>query len=90
MDKGGCVKMILVDVYVPSVDDKFDFELDENILTEKIIEELSGIVAKKMKNTGTGYLAQFDLYDVKKGIHINNNKTLFESGIKDGDQLMLV
>lgn len=82
--------MILVDVYVPSVDDKFDFALDENTLTEKVIDELSGIISKKMKNAGTNQRMEFDLYDAKRKVHINNNKTLFESGIKDGDRLILV
>lgn len=82
--------MILVDVYVPSVDDKFDFTLDENTLTRKVIEELSGIISKKMKNTSAEQQMGFDLYDVKRKAHIDNNRTLFESGIKDGDQLMLV
>ena len=89
MDKRGR-SMILVDVYVPSVDDKFDFTIDENTLVRKVIEELSGIISKKMKNSNVNQRIEFDLYDIKKKNHIDNNKTLFECGIRDGDQLMIV
>ena len=82
--------MILVDIYVPSVDDKFDFEIDENTLSKKVIEELSGIISKKMKSTSPNQGVRFDLYDIKRKVHVDNNKTLFECGIRDGDQLMLV
>ena len=62
--------MILVDVYVPSVDDKFDFTIDENTLVRKVIEELSGIISKKMKNSNVNQRIEFDLYDIKRKNHI--------------------
>ena len=69
--------MILVDVYVPSVDDKFDFTIDENTLVRKVIEELSGIISKKMKNSNVNQRIEFDLYDIKRKNHID--KEAFEN-----------
>ena len=42
-------EMILVDIYVPSMDETYDFQLDENAEIEKIILEVVGIISKKTK-----------------------------------------
>ena len=42
--------MILVDVYVPSLDDTFDFMLDENTEIDKVILEISEMIKKKVNS----------------------------------------
>lgn len=81
--------MILVDVYVPVVDATYDFMLDENIKIEEIVEEISGIIAKKMKNT-TEDAQYFSLYSMMQKRELDREETLYSSGIKDGNKLMLI
>lgn len=81
--------MILVDVYVPSVDDKYDFMLDDNTLIKEVISELSEIIAKKMKSE-IPKSEDFLLYDVNSGQKLDSSQTLFECGINNGRKLMLI
>ena len=52
--------MILTDIYIPAVDASYDFMLDENVPTIQVMEELSEMISKKVKEkkpeqiTGTG------------------------------------
>ncbi len=82
--------MILVDIYVPSMDETYDFQLDENAEIEKIILEVVGIISKKTKRkyqTGSG---KFMLYATDREEELLNMETLASCGIHDGDRLLLV
>lgn len=82
--------MILVDVYLPSVDATYDFILDESISVEKIVFEISEMVSKKMKNEKIDYTNDFFLYSMKDRKLLRKELSLHMNGIKDGDKLMLV
>ncbi len=82
--------MILVDVYIPAVDESFDFSLDENTLIEKVILEIMEIVSKKMKGSNEKCAEDFFLYSIDKEEKLEKLSTLYASGIIDGSRLMLV
>ena len=82
--------MILVDVYIPSVDETYDFMLDEFAETEKIMLEIYEMVSKKMNSSTEEGIDEFLLYDMTGGRLLEKGRTLFESGVKDGSRLMLV
>ena len=42
--------MILVDIYIPVINETYDFELNENVPVGETMEVLSDIISKKMKN----------------------------------------
>lgn len=52
--------MILVDVYVSFSRYKLILAIDENTLVRKVIEELSGIISKKMKNSNVNQRIEFE------------------------------
>ena len=82
--------MILVDIYVPAVDDTFDFMLDENASIAAIMIEISEMLTKK---TGSGKLSdknEFVLYDAERQTPLISNRSLFECGVGDGDRLIIV
>ncbi len=82
--------MILTDVYIPSIDDSYDFMLDENVPVEQIITEISEMVSKKvqgrMPENGTGFM----MCSMDKNEILDRNQTLHGNGIRDGSRLMLV
>lgn len=82
--------MILVDVYIPSLDNNFDFMLDENTLIEKIILEISEMISKKVKGENNVNYNELSLYWVEKKRRLERGKTLYSCGISDGCRLMLV
>lgn len=82
--------MVLVDVYIPSVDETYDFMLDETMETEKMILEIYEMVAKKMNSSTEEGSGGFLLYNMTDGKLMEKGRTLEESGIRDGFRLMLV
>lgn len=82
--------MILIELYVPSLDDKYDFLLDENIKTESIISEITGMLYKKTKTEGQFSDDNFLLCSLDQSKALSKQKTLFENGIKDGSCLILI
>lgn len=82
--------MILVDIYVPVINETFDFQLDENIFVDSIIDEVVAILGKKMKNDAVADASGFELYGMEREEKINRESTLFAAGIKDGSRLMLL
>ena len=82
--------MILVDIYVPVIDETFDFQLDENIFAGSIIDEVVAILGKKMKNDLAADASGFELYGMEREEKINRESTLFAAGIRDGSRLMLL
>ena len=82
--------MILVDVFVPSLDESFDFMLDENVSTNKVMLEIVDMVAKKVKTTNVGEVQDFMLFMPEKKKPLTSNLTLAENAVTDGSRLLLV
>lgn len=82
--------MILVDVYVPSVDDTFDFMLDENTEIDKIVLELSEMINKKLNSKKEKRAEDFLLYWLDNKCVLDKKRTLQNSGVIDGCKLMLI
>ena len=82
--------MILVDIYIPAVDETYDFMLDENTEIEQIIFEISEMISKKMKSGHVENINEFLLYRISTKQMLERKKTLYTSGVRDGDRLMLV
>lgn len=82
--------MILVDIYSPAVDQTFDFMLDENADFASVMLEVTEMIAKKTGSEKPGSARDYALYNADKEQPLSEGKTLFESGIRDGDRLILV
>jgi hypothetical protein len=82
--------MILVDIYIPSLDDSFDFMLDEDTSVDKIILEISEMISKKVNGVNAEEINELFLYNVETKQRLENGKTLCACGVKDGCRLMLV
>lgn len=82
--------MVLVDVYIPSVDETYDFMLDENTGADKIILEICEMIAKKTNSSSSVDGEEFLLYHMMTGKLIERGRTLSQSGVRDGSKLILV
>ena len=82
--------MILVEVYVPVIDEKDDFELDENVPVSQVTAEMVEMLSKKTKSKLPDRLDTFLLCSMETEEILDPRKTLYESGIQDGQTLMIV
>lgn len=82
--------MILVDVYVPSLDDTYDFMLDENTEIDKILLEITEMINKKVSSKTEKAPEEFLLYWLDNKCVLDRKRTLQNSGVIDGCKLMLI
>ena len=82
--------MILVDVYIPTIDEVYDVMLDENTEIHKVILEITEIVSKKMQSGLIENARELMLCHIDEKKALDKYRTLYMSGIKDGSRLMLV
>ena len=82
--------MIMVDIYMPAIDESYDFMIDENADLDVVILEVSEMIARKTKSEIKPGEDGFVLYDVEKKAPLSTDRTLYESGVRDGDRLILV
>ena len=85
-----CITMILVDIYVPSMNTTYDFQLDETrsvrVLTDEVVELLqrkTGGIAEQENNA-------FVLCSYENKEVLPFGKTLRETGVKNGSKLFLI
>lgn len=87
--------MVLVDVYVPSVDSTYDFQLDEDVKIGLLVEEIGEMICQKEHCRLEGDIEKLLLCSMESRENISReilpkNTTLAEYGIKTGDRLMLL
>ncbi len=82
--------MILVDIYVPSVNNIYDFQLDEKTAVETIIEEISELIEQKEHCKIAGNVEELLLCHKKTKQILPGNRTLEDCGIQTGNSLILV
>lgn len=82
--------MILVDIYIPAVDDTYDFLLDEDTEAGKLVLEICEMVSKKIQGGPVKNTAEFMLYHMDKNKVVEKMYTLRMAGVRDGSRLMLI
>lgn len=82
--------MILTDIYVAAVDRTFDFMLDENAELGSVMAEVTEMIARKTGSASPANAKDFLLYLSGREAPLPFNMTLYESGVRDGDRLILV
>ena len=82
--------MILVDVYVPSLDETFDFQLDENTPIRQITDEIGEMLGKKVRVPVQPDRQRFMLCSYDSGSILSGEHTLRKCGIRNGSRLLLV
>ena len=82
--------MMMVDIYVPGVDQTYDFNVDENAKISLLLEELVGMICQKEQSTLEGSVKELLLVSQNRKMILNSGLTLSHYNIIPGDRLMLV
>ena len=82
--------MILVDIYVPVMDETYDFYLDENIEIGFLIQQAADMVCQKEQCPVKGDIWNLTLWNPDTRSRLARGRTLKEAGVAAGDRLMLV
>ena len=82
--------MILVDIYIVSIDRTYDFNLDEDTPIGVLTEEISEMVSQKEKMELAGKSEMFYLCSQKDRRILSKESTLREYQIRTGDFLFMV
>ncbi len=82
--------MILVDIYVPSVDKTYDFQLNEQIPVAMVLEEISEMIGQKEHAALKGNISDLILCSYDTGAALSKEKNLEQAGIITGNKLLLV
>ena len=73
--------MILVDIYIPSLDKNYDFQVDENVSIKSLILEITDMIENETK---------FMLCSMDQKKILEKYYTLKECDIRNGSKLLLV
>ena len=82
--------MVLVDIYVPSVDKTYDFQLNEGIEIRTVLEEISEMIGQKEHSRIVGSTDELYLCHYKTKRVLDKRISLKEAGVVTGDKLLLV
>ncbi len=82
--------MILTDIYIPSLDQSFDFQVDETVPVNNLIVEIAEMIGNEVKSGKRYAPEEFLLCSMDQGVIFKRTDTLASCGIKNGSRLMLV
>lgn len=82
--------MILVDIYVPVLDETYDFHLNEHTEIGVIIEQAADMICQKEKCPLKGSIENLTLWRQKSQCKLSRCNTLREVGVEAGERLLLV
>lgn len=82
--------MVIVEVYVPSLDKTYEFKLNEDVATGVIIDELSSVICQKERCPVAGDKSELVLASAQSKQVLSVEFSLYENGIQTGDRLILV
>lgn len=82
--------MILVDIYIPSLDKTFDFQVDENAPVGNLIMEIAEMIGNETKSGKSLSYEKLILCSGEQEKIFQRTSTLLTYKIKNGSKLMLV
>lgn len=82
--------MILVDIYVPVLNKRYDFKLDEHAYISHIAEEVGELIILKENSASKQQLQDLLLCDYQRRQVLPYDQTLDQNGIRSGSRLVLI
>ena len=82
--------MILVDIYIPSLDKNYDFQVDENVSINSLILEIREMIENETKSEKNREPEKFMLCSMDQKKILEKYYTLKECDIRNGSKLLLV
>lgn len=81
--------MILTEVYVPALNSRYDFKLDENTYIAYVLDELGSIMLPPSEAYEKG-IQELLLCSYETRRILSPDRTLKEEGVGNGSRLMLI
>lgn len=81
--------MILVEIAVPALVRRYDFELEETAQVSILIREMIEVIGQKEHIPFTETAQGFSLYQPEAAARLNPAGTLEENGVRGGQRLIL-
>ena len=82
--------MILVDIYIPSLDKNYDFQVDEKDSNKSLIREITDMIENETKSEKNREPEKFMLCSMDQKKILEKYYTLKECDIRNGSKLLLV
>lgn len=82
--------MILIDIYVASLGESFDFRVDETACINNVVSEISEMLCVKYKTGLNKSIEEFMLCSFGDKKILDSGSTLWENNIQNGSKLLLV
>lgn len=82
--------MIVVDIYLPALGREYDFRLNETILIDILIDEITDVICQKEQCSMSDEIGKLTLWDIRQERRLSGRETLAECGIYSGSKLLLV
>lgn len=82
--------MINVDVYIPSIDEVLDFQIDEEVMVSQVVNEMIEILTKRTRENLSSERAAFMLVLLREKRVLPRVLSLQQCGVMNGDRLLLV
>ena len=80
--------MILVDIFVPSIDKTYDIQLNEGVAIDALIDEISEMIGQKEHSVIKGDVSNLQLCDWEGRRVLPKNMSLSECHIVTGKKLV--
>ncbi|MDD2980437.1 MAG: hypothetical protein PHN80_10735 [Hespellia sp.] len=82
--------MILVDIDVPMMGIKYDFQMEETALLTDVIEEVRDMICQKEQCFLSGDGGRLLLWNMENGQKLSPERTVSENHLLTGSHLMLI
>lgn len=82
--------MIIVDIEVPSMERKYQFNVDEQVPVETLIAELAEVISQKEQCIIQGNVSELCLCSEENKRILSYEESLSGQGIRNADRLLLV
>lgn len=81
--------MIIVEIEVPIMGKRYDFQIDENVPLYEVKEEITDMICRKEQCTLKGDLRRMLIW-TQDGREISQECSAQENGLRTGNQIMLI
>lgn len=82
--------MIIVDVDVPMLGKRYDFQIDENLPLGEVKGEITEMICRKEQCMLKGDAGRLLMWNAQIGKRLMEDKTAWEMGLVTGSRLLLV
>lgn len=81
--------MIIVQTEVPSLGEKYDFQIDEDTPMQEVLTEITDMICQRNTCGLTGKRDRILLWNKETGKLIQLSQTAYQNGLRSGSTLLL-